>query len=144
VRTLFRKADVLSRMYTIVVGVDEDEERAVAQGQEILDMPLDRSEVQVTVVHAFEDNPEGASVTQVGSVREIRELLEDAGIAVELEAAGADPAAAITNFADREEADLVVVAGRKRTPAGKVLFGSVTQGVILGTRRPVLVCSTAE
>jgi nucleotide-binding universal stress UspA family protein len=36
---------------------------------------------------------------------------------------------------------MICVAGRKRTPTGKVLFGSVTQAVILDTERPVLVCS---
>jgi len=129
-------------MYNIVVGVDENEERAKATGREILNLPVDRDEIHVTLVHAFEDNPAGASVAQVGPVKHLQDMLEDAGVEVELEEAGASPAEAITAFADKEDADLVVVAGRKRTPTGKVLFGSVTQGVILGTTKPVLVCST--
>ena len=128
-------------MYNVVVGVDENEERAQAQGQELLNLPIDHDEIHVTLVHAFEKNPAGASVAQVGPVRHLQDMLEEEGIEVELEEAGADPAEAITSFAEKEDADLVVVAGRKRTPAGKVLFGSVTQGVILGTTRPVLVCS---
>lgn len=129
-------------MYNVVVGVDKNEDRAQAQGEELLNMPIDPAELHVTLVHAFEDNPSGASVSQVGPVRHLAEMLEEEGITVELEEAGADPAEAITTFADKEHADLVVVAGRKRTPAGKVLFGSVTQAVILGTTKPVLVCST--
>lgn len=131
-------------MYTIVVGVDEDEERAGAQGREILSMPFDPADVRVTIVHAFQENPAGASVSQVRAVRRLRDMLADADIEVSLEGTGSDPAAAITRFADEEDADMIVVAGRKRTPAGKVLFGSVTQGVILGTDRAVLVCSGGE
>lgn len=131
-------------MYKIVVGVDESEERAQAQADEILNLPVDPAEVHVTVVHAFEDNPAGASVMQVRAVRRLVEALEDAGIEVELEEAGAEPETAIVSFAEEVDADLIVVAGRKRTPAGKLLFGSVTQSVILGTTRAVLVCSTQE
>jgi nucleotide-binding universal stress UspA family protein len=128
-------------MYSIIVGVDDNEERARAQGREIVNMPLDPDEVHVTLLHAFEDNPSGASVSQVSSVRRIEEMLEDEGIDVMLEEAGAKPAQAITEFADKEDADLIVLAGRKRTPTGKVLFGSVTQAVILETDRAVMVCS---
>lgn len=129
-------------MYDIVVGVDEDDDRARAIGRELLDLPGDPDELHVTLVHAFEDNPSGASVSQVGAVREIQSMLEERDVTVELEEAGAAPAEAIMSFAREKDADMIVVAGRKRTPTGKVLFGSVTQAVILGTSIPVLVCSS--
>jgi nucleotide-binding universal stress UspA family protein len=131
-------------MYTIVVGVDENEERASAQAREILAMPIDPAEVRVTVLHAFQANPAGASVAQVGAVRRFVDLVEEAGFEVELEEAGDDPAPAITALADEVDADLIVLGGRKRTPTGKVLFGSITQAVILETSRAVLVCSTDD
>lgn len=128
-------------MYNIVMAVDRNEERAVAEADAVLELPRDPSDVQVTILHDFTDNPSGASVTQVGSVRRAQEKLEDAGIAVELAESSGDPAAAIIDLADELDADMVVLAARKRTPTGKVLFGSVTQAVLLGTDRPVLVCS---
>lgn len=127
-------------MYTVVVGIDDSEERAIAQANALADMP-GSEEMRAILLHDFTRNPEGASVSQVASVRRARERLEGAGIEIELEETSGEPAEAILRFAEEEDADMICVAGRKRTPTGKVLFGSVTQAVILDTERPVLVCS---
>ncbi|EMA19495.1 MULTISPECIES: universal stress protein [Haloarcula] len=131
-------------MYEIVAGIDKSEARGTAIAEAITEIPMDASEVRVTLLHDFEENPEGASVDQVASVRRAREVLEDAGVEVALEESSGEPADAILRLADEHDADMIVVAGRKRTPTGKVLFGSVTQSVILGTDRSVLVCSGKE
>ncbi len=128
-------------MYEIVVGIDENEERAIAQADTITDMPLEFESVHATLLHDFTENPEGASVMQVASVQRAQERLEESGITVTLEEASGDPAESILNLAEQRDADLIITAGRKRSPTEKVLFGSVTQAVILGTDRPVLVCS---
>ena len=128
-------------MYEIVAGVDKSEARGTAIAEAITEIPMDASQVRVTLLHDFEENPEGASVDQVASIRRAREVLEEAGVEVSLEESSGEPADAILRLADEEDADMIVVAGRKRTPTGKVLFGSVTQSVILGTDRSVLVCS---
>jgi nucleotide-binding universal stress UspA family protein len=127
-------------MYTVVAGVDESIERGQSIATTISGMPIDVSEVTVILLHDFADNPEGASVGQVASVRRASNILEDAGFEVELAESSGDPAEEILSLADEEDADQIVVAGRKRNPTGKVLFGSVTQDVVLGTDRPVLVC----
>ncbi|WP_424002376.1 universal stress protein [Haloarcula salina] len=131
-------------MYEIVAGIDKSEDRGRAIAESITEMPLDHSDVRVTLLHDFQDNPEGASVDQVASVRHARDILEEVGIEVVLEESSGEPADAILRLADDQDAEMIVVAGRKRTPTGKVLFGSVTQSVILGTDRPVLVCSGDE
>ncbi|WP_435320751.1 universal stress protein [Haloarchaeobius sp. TZWSO28] len=49
-----------------------------------------------------------------------------------------DPAKSIVEYADGVDARYIVIGGRKRTPAGKALFGSVTQKVMLNADRPVV------
>lgn len=51
---------------------------------------------------------------------------------------GGDPADEILSYADQIDPRYLVIGGRKRTPAGKALFGSVTQQVILDSTRPVV------
>lgn len=50
-----------------------------------------------------------------------------------------DPAAAIVDVIDQEDADRVYMYSRKRSPAGKAIFGSTLQQVVLNARVPVVV-----
>ncbi|WP_225335191.1 universal stress protein [Halomicrobium urmianum] len=131
-------------MYQIVAGIDTSEERAAAAADAITDLPLEDDSVRVTLLHAFDDDGEEVPVEEVPSVQRARNALDEAGIEATCAGATGDPADAIMERADDVDADMIVVAGRKRTPAGKVLFGSVTQSVILGTDRPVFVCSAGD
>lgn len=128
-------------MYTIVVGVDTDVERARTQAEAIVNLP-GGEEISTILVHAFDG--EGGDVDSVDAVGEARTILEEAGIEVATEGIGGETAMAILDTAARRDADCLCVAGRKRSPTGKALFGSVTQDVIMGTDRPTLVCSTEE
>ena len=131
-------------MFTFVVGIDANESRALAQAEAIAELPLEADEARAVLLHSFEEKTKGSTVEQVKPVRLARNRLEEADIEVEVEGYGGDAARAILNVADEHDADQIVLAGRKRTPTGKVLFGSVTQSVILDTDRPVLVCSGSE
>lgn len=126
-------------MYEILLPVDLEEERAISQARTVTDLPRAADEVHVTLLHVFTDNAEGASVNQVSSVREVQEHLDKAGVEVTLAEQSGDPPTEILDYAAENDSDLICLAGRKRTPAGKVLFGSVTQNVILGTEKPVIV-----
>ena len=132
-------------MYEIIASIDDEESRAIEQAEAIADLPLDPSDVRVRIVHCFSDNPSGASIHQVKAVRTAEEKLEAAGLTVTLEeVSNDDPAERILEAADDHDADMIVVAGRKRSPAAKALFGSVSQNLLLNTDRPVLVCGEIE
>lgn len=49
-----------------------------------------------------------------------------------------EPGKRIVEYAEEVDAGFVVAAGRRQSPIGKVLFGSVTQSILLRTNRPVL------
>jgi nucleotide-binding universal stress UspA family protein len=132
-----------SIMTELLLGIDEDEDRAISQAETVVDL-FDPDDVHVYLLHDFVDNPEGASVTQIKSVQRAQEVLEEAGASVELREASGDPAQSIRRAADRLDADAICVAGRKRSPTGKALFGSVSQEVVLNTDRPVLFSSSEQ
>lgn len=130
-------------MYEVLLAIDTDEERALAQAEAVADLP-GHDELRAVLFHDFTDNPAGASVTQLGSVRRAADHLTDAGIEVAYEESSGDPAETIVETARSRDSDCICVAGRKRTPTGKVLFGSVTQAVVLSADRPVLVAGVHD
>ena len=125
-------------MYRVLVGIDTDERRAKSQARAVANLPNASESVTALLMHAFGDNPEGASVGQVGAVRRAKELLEAEGVETELVEGSIEPATALIKTADERDVDLICVSRRKRSPTGKVIFGSTTQSVLLGTDRPVM------
>lgn len=135
-------------MYEVLVPVDQSEERALAQARYVAGLPDAAERVDASLLFVFSgeagaDLPDElrgvSSVTRVASVRRARELLEEAGVAVTVLEDSGDAAADIVRDAEERGVDAIVLGGRKRSPAGKALFGSVTQEVILNTDLPVVV-----
>jgi nucleotide-binding universal stress UspA family protein len=52
---------------------------------------------------------------------------------------GDDPARLITAAAERFDADVICVGSRGRAALTKAMLGSVSQGILLATTRPVLM-----
>jgi len=130
-------------MYTIIAGIDTDTDRAESIGDTIATMPFE--EAHAVLVHVFDENTEGAGIRQVGAVKHARERLETVeGVELLLEGRSGDPSAGVLEVAREHDANLICVAGRKRTPTGKALFGSVSQEIILGSEYPVLVCDSEQ
>ena len=63
----------------------------------------------------------------------------DEGIESVTSTSEGDPTETILEYVEDEGIDLVVIGGRKRSPAGKFLFGSVSQSVMLNTDVPVML-----
>lgn len=128
-------------MYTVLLPVDADESRAESQAVMVSDLPQAAADVEVVLLHVFDD-PTTAETTQPGQVaggRVALSHLERAGIRVEQRSASGDAADEILRAAEDVDANLIVLGGRKRSPLGSVLFGSVSQQVTLEARRPVVV-----
>ncbi|MFP8958359.1 universal stress protein [Natrialbaceae archaeon A-CW3] len=109
---------------------------------------------QIHVVHVLTSaefvDLERTAVDETGAAVDMDEVRQVAGnIAAEAaetalesdyEAVGlmGDPAVRIVDYAREHDARYIVVAGRKRSPAGKVVFGSVTQSILLNADCPVV------
>jgi nucleotide-binding universal stress UspA family protein len=70
-------------------------------------------------------------------VRTLRDALEARGFDVVILGALGDRGDAIVREAEDWGADLLVVGGRKRSPTGKAVFGSVAQEVMMNAPCPV-------
>jgi len=67
---------------------------------------------------------------------------DDDGVVVE--GRMGEPVEAILEEAEKLDARFLVVGGRRRTPVGKAVFGSVTQSVLLDADRPVVTVMNTE
>lgn len=128
-------------MYRVLLPVDTNESRARAQADYVAELPEAETAVEAIVLHVFTEDEasEPRDVTRVGSVRRARERLDDAGVDVTLLEDSLDAVDNILAYADEYDVASIVLGGRKRSPAGKAMFGSVTQSVIYDTDRPVVV-----
>lgn len=139
-------------MYHILLPIDRDENRATAVIEAVLELPGSPEQLRVTVLNVKEkvevDTGDGGRISTEEmydesdfpeSVLRARERLEEEGIQTELRREHDDPSQAIIRMANELDVDQVAMSGRKQTKVGKVIFGSVTQSVLLNSEVPVTV-----
>ncbi|MFP4590921.1 MAG: universal stress protein [Halobacteriales archaeon] len=139
-------------MYRILMPVDDDEGRARSQARFVAGLPGAAEDLEVRVLFVFSDEGEDLpaelsrfkSADRIASVRRAVERLEEATVDVEVAEESGKPARTILHEAEDYGADLIVLGGRKRSPVGKAIFGSVAQTVILESERPVAVTGSTE
>jgi nucleotide-binding universal stress UspA family protein len=80
-----------------------------------------------------------------GEVHDIEERLANCGVEFELtQPVGVDTAEELLKAMDSDDAELLVIGIRHRSPVGKLLLGSVSQQLLLECPKPVLAVKPDE
>lgn len=78
-------------------------------------------------------------------VHDVEERLADCGLPFQLtQPVGVDPVEELLDAMDRDDAELLVIGIRHRSPVGKLLLGSVSQRLLLECPKPVLAVKPAN
>jgi len=142
-------------MYHILLPVAENDSQLEAQLDTLADLP-GQDELRVTVLHVHEEVetvPDEAGKSVINSINEMigelqgvpdtveraARVIESSETPVEVMTTQGTPTDCIIQAANETDANAILIAGRTRTPVGKAVFGSVTQGVILQGDLPVIV-----
>jgi nucleotide-binding universal stress UspA family protein len=127
-------------MHRILVPIDTDEDRVDAQLR-FLAMQPGKEDIKVTLLHISPENiPD--SPDSVPEIKHARSHLQNEGIDLHVTVRISDEDSAsneIRKVAEEVDADQIVMGGRKRSPTGKLIFGSVTQSVLTNTDLPVTI-----
>ncbi|MFB6302457.1 MAG: universal stress protein [Haloferacaceae archaeon] len=139
---------------TILVAVgQEDRERVVRLAEEAIAVAA-AADAQVVLAHVFTEDEYDDVLDTLGigaeaevstdgvaerhaATRDLTALLDEADVEYTVRGAVGDHAEGIVAIAENVGADRVIVGGRRRSPTGKAVFGSVAQEVLLSAPCPV-------
>lgn len=145
-------------MYRVVLPVDGDETRANRVTAVMTSLPGFDEEAEIHLLNVFKpidarDDSGGPGLDAEElyersrppkTVQQVESALMEAGLDVRVHRRLGKPAAEIIDFVEEIEADQVVMAGRSRSPVGKIFFGSVAQRVLLDSPVPVTLAPSDD
>lgn len=140
---------------TVLVGVAGDTEARIERYADVLTMLSEAGALRVTLAHVYaEDDVEtiekmydidsrdrsqiGAAAEHNTTVQNLMDELSERGIEYTTTGAVGNASTELISLAREVDADFVLVGGRKRSPTGKVLFGSTAQHVLMNAPCPVI------
>lgn len=145
----------------VVAAITGLNEGKTERSLDVIDTLADPGDVEVAITHVYDEDDEEKLVEMFDidleqprhldavaehntAVQEFSSSLEDRGISYVVRGAIGDPTTEVLEVAEDEDADFVLVAGRERSPAGKAIFGSTSQQILLNSVRPVIFVGVDE
>jgi len=138
-------------MYRVLLPVGGDVDHVLAGADAVASLPNADEEVETVILNVyegFEVSGEGGRIDSEDvwneenypeSVDVVEDRLTEAGVSTSRRREHGDPAEVIVEVAAELDIDNITMSGRRRSPTGKMLFGSTTQSVLLAAERPVTV-----
>jgi len=141
-------------VYRALLPVGDSTDRAMNAAEAVSNLPHAAEDVEVIVLNVFEEFEVTGEAGEVSSedvwdetnypesVEAVVEYLDGRVASLSKRREHGDVAEQVLAVAEEIGADAIVMGGRKRSPTGKVLFGSTTQSVMLSAECPVTVSFT--
>jgi nucleotide-binding universal stress UspA family protein len=128
-------------MGTVVVGYVPKPEGEAALAQAIDEARLRNAKLVVVNSHRGGSDLDSNAATQADrDMDAVRAKLEGAGVPFDVRqlVRGFEPAEDLISIAEANDAELIVIGLRRRSPVGKLILGSNAQRVLLDAHCPVL------
>lgn len=135
----------------IVAAVDRSEhaKRVVSEAETLAEAfddtvhvlhVMSRSEFRDLQRENFEESGEAVDMERVRELaaEHAAQAAEDVDRPHEVVGRMGDAKTDVLAYVDNQDARYIVIGGRKRSPAGKALFGSVAQSILLNADHPVV------
>jgi nucleotide-binding universal stress UspA family protein len=128
-------------MGTIVVGYVPKPEGEAALRKGVDEARLRGAKLVVVNSHRGGQEFEGPTASQAeADLRAVRAMLDETGVPYDIRqlVRGFEPAEDLISIADANNAELIVIGLRRRTPVGKLILGSNAQRILLDAHCPVM------
>ena len=140
---MYVRLECLIVMYRALIPVDRDAGRAFHQAKYVERLADDGRDLEATVLYVVPpdefDQADEVAFGEIDTAVEAADMLEDAGIVVHRIVDDGSVSEEILRTGNEFDVDELVMGGRKRSGASRVLLGSTVQDVLLSTERPVTV-----
>jgi nucleotide-binding universal stress UspA family protein len=128
----------------IVIGYSADPFGRAALEHGIAEAKLRGTTLQVINSSSGESYVD-ARFAQPAEIHDVERHLDECGVEFELtQPVGVDTAEELLKAMGRDDAELLVIGIRHRSPVGKLLLGSVSQQLLLECPKPVLAVKPDE
>ncbi len=128
-------------MGTVVVGYVPKPEGEAALNKAVSEAKLRGAKLVVVNSHRGGQEFDGSAALQAErDLDAVRKVLDESGVPYDIRqlVRGFEPAEDLISIAESNDAELIVIGLRRRSPVGKLILGSNAQRVLLDAHCPVL------